>query len=69
MLAPTVTLQGFQPIAGRDTQVVKTLSVVEETQFSQCPSLYIGRKPSTASARPNRRCLGVAIADDHEEIL
>jgi hypothetical protein len=49
MLAATVTLQGFQPIAGRDTQVVKTSSVVEETQFSQCPSLYIRRKPSTAS--------------------
>src|ERR1043166_5535786 len=65
ILAPAVTLEGFEPVGRRGAQVLEATCIVEQTQFPQRYGLKIGGQSPAPPARPNGRRLGIAKTDDH----
>jgi hypothetical protein len=50
VLAGAVAFQRFQPIAGRDTQILQDARLIEQTQFAQRRRLDIRRKRAASPA-------------------
>jgi len=68
VLSLSAALESFELVARRYTKVIEPPGVIQKTQLPQRRSLNIGWKPSAAAARPNRCCLSVTKADDHEAV-
>jgi hypothetical protein len=66
VLTAPITLQRFEAVRGRYTQVLEPPRIVQETQFPQRDNLNVRRQPSTVSAYPDRRSLVIVEANDHE---
>ena len=67
VLAETVVLQGFKPVAWRHAQAVQTHGRVKLKQFSQCCRLHICRQlPGNLVPKDFRR-FGIAEVDNHDK--
>lgn len=65
MLAPSVSGECMQPIAGRNTQVVNARSQIDVLEFSSCPFRHLGRHPPGSSR--SVKLLGTTVSErlDH----
>lgn len=65
MLAFAVTLQGFEPISGGNTQIIKRLGIVEHTQFAPGDLLNVPRQTPRYLTAPDLFGFSVPESRDH----
>ncbi len=68
MLTTSVTLQGFQPITGRNLKIIDFLRRVDGKKFSSCAALnLVGNAPNrVASEKRSGTFVGEAFDHDDE---
>ena len=69
MLVAPIPKEGFQPVAGRYSQIVDTCIAIDETEFYPSSALYGFRE--FPNAPPLRYCLGIPVSEtpDHSNII
>ena len=66
VLAFHLALQRFQPVGGRNAQVVEPSCVIDHAKLSPCDRLDRNRQAARHFAIPNTFCLLVGEAQDHK---
>src|ERR1700751_5806716 len=69
MLAMSVLRQRLEPVAGRHSKIIERPRIVNETALSERHGLNIRRKLSAQPTFPDRCCLGIAKARDHDRAI
>src|SRR6185437_13629408 len=68
VLSLPVRLQGFEPIAGRNAQVIEQPGLIQKAKLSQRDILNVRRQSSALPSRPDQFRLGIGKTLDHDEL-
>jgi len=67
-LAPSVALEGLEPVAGRSAKIAEDPRLIEKAQFSQRSRLHFGGQSVASPARPNNLGLRIGEARYHADV-